>query len=226
MKTKGQAHDAVSLLFRRDGVPPAMMMDNSKEQLSKEFKRKLNEADCHHKTTEPYSQWSNAAEMNIRELKRGVSRKMIRSQAPKKFWDHCLELEAYVRSCIAHDHFDLNGEVPETVIGQPADISNICEYEWYQWIKYIEPTAQFPDPKWRLGRYLGPATDVGSMLTSKILSSSGRDVPRSTIRPLTDEEMANPEEQRACGAFDLHIADTIGNPAVESDFPQDLLTPE
>ena len=72
-------------------------MDNSKEQLSKEFRRKLREADCHHRTIEPYSPWSNAAEMNIRELKRGASRKMLRSHAPKKLWDHCLELEGFVR---------------------------------------------------------------------------------------------------------------------------------
>ena len=63
---------------------------------------------------------------------------MLRSHAPnpKKLWDHCLELEAFVRLCTT---------VPETVMkGQPADISNICEYEWYQWVMYLEPDVQFP----------------------------------------------------------------------------------
>ena len=68
----------------------------------------------------PSSPWSNAAEMNIRELKPGSSRKMLRSHAPnpKNLWDNWLELEAFVRLCTA---------VPETVMkGQPANISNIC----------------------------------------------------------------------------------------------------
>ena len=227
MERKSQAHETVSLLFKRDGVPPAMIMDNSKEQLSTEFRRKLREADCHHRTIEPYSPWSNAAEMNIRELKRGASRKMLRSHAPKKLWDHCLELEAFVRSCTAHDHYALNGEVPETVMkGQPADISNICEYEWYQWVMYLEPDVQFPDDKWKLGRYLGPATDVGSMMTSKILNYNGNYVPRSTFRPLTEAEMANPDEQEARRQFDLHLESSLGKSAVASDFSQDDLTPE
>ena len=56
---------------------------------------------------------------------------------------------------------------------------------------------QFPDDKWKLGGYLGPATDVGSMMTSKILNYNGNYVPRSTFRPLTEAEMANPDEQEA-----------------------------
>ena len=47
MKRKGEAHETLSLLFQRDGVPPSMIADNSKEQILGEFKRKLNEANCH-----------------------------------------------------------------------------------------------------------------------------------------------------------------------------------
>jgi transposase len=79
MKHKGDAHEALSLLFHRDGVPPVMVMDGSKEQTLGDFRRKLKEANCHLRQTEPYSPWMNAAEGAIRELKRGVSRKMIRT---------------------------------------------------------------------------------------------------------------------------------------------------
>jgi hypothetical protein len=83
MKCKGDAHETLSLLFARDGVPPSMVLDNSKEQIEGNFKRKLKEADCHMKRTEPYSPWSQAAEGCIRELKRGSSRKMIKTGSPK-----------------------------------------------------------------------------------------------------------------------------------------------
>ena len=67
--------------------------------------------------------------MNIREQKRGSSRKIIRKKSPKKLWDHCLELESLIRYHTAHNHFLLNGEVPETLMkGNGADISNISEY--------------------------------------------------------------------------------------------------
>ena len=47
MRRKGEAHETLSVLFRREGVPPVMIVDGSKEQTSVEFRRKLKEADCH-----------------------------------------------------------------------------------------------------------------------------------------------------------------------------------
>ncbi len=39
MESKGDdVHEALSLVFRRDGIPPAMIVDNSKEQLSRDFR--------------------------------------------------------------------------------------------------------------------------------------------------------------------------------------------
>ena len=98
MATKVQAHEDLSLPLKCDGVTPTMISDGSKEQaVKKEFRNKLRDACCHYKQLEPYSTQSNSAEMNIRELKRGSSRKMI-----KKLWDHCLELESLIRSHTAH----------------------------------------------------------------------------------------------------------------------------
>ncbi len=98
MQHKSDAHEALSLLFQRDGVPPACIVDGSKEQVKGEFRRKLKEASCQLKQTEPYSPWQNAAEGNIRELKKGAGRKMIKSGSPKRLWDDCLVLELYIPS--------------------------------------------------------------------------------------------------------------------------------
>ena len=40
MKTKGQTHKALSLLFAQEGVPNKMIMDGSKEQTMGEFRCK------------------------------------------------------------------------------------------------------------------------------------------------------------------------------------------
>ncbi len=47
MKRKGDAHETLSLVFQRNGVPPTMVTVDSKEQTKGEFRRKLKEADCH-----------------------------------------------------------------------------------------------------------------------------------------------------------------------------------
>jgi hypothetical protein len=37
---KGEAHETLSLLFHRDGVPPTMVLDDSKEQTKGDFMKK------------------------------------------------------------------------------------------------------------------------------------------------------------------------------------------
>jgi hypothetical protein len=83
MKRKGDAHETLSLVFQRAGVPPTMVTDDSKEQTKEEFRQKLKEDDCHLRLTEPYSPWQQAAEGCICEFKRGSSRKMIKNGSPK-----------------------------------------------------------------------------------------------------------------------------------------------
>ena len=57
MQRKGEAHETLSLLFQRDGVPPSMIVDNSWEQILGDFRRKCREANCHLRKTEPYPPW-------------------------------------------------------------------------------------------------------------------------------------------------------------------------
>jgi hypothetical protein len=147
-----------------------MVFDGSKEQCKGDFKRKLCKTDCHTRQTEPYSPWQQAAEGCIRELKRGVPHKMIETGSPRVLWDHCIELEALIRSLTSNTVHMTNGKVSETIVtGRTANISHICEFGWYDWVMFRDNVPTFPDVKLTLGRYLGPATDVGSALTPKIL---------------------------------------------------------
>jgi hypothetical protein len=54
---------------------------------------------------------------------------------------------------------------------------------------YWDNVPSYPDDKLILGRYLGPATDIGSALTARVLQPNGQFVCRSTLRDLTDEEL-------------------------------------
>jgi hypothetical protein len=59
MKKEKEAHEALSLLFHRYGDPNVIVMDGSKAQVEGEFRRKLRDAGCHIKQTEPQTQSSN-----------------------------------------------------------------------------------------------------------------------------------------------------------------------
>ena len=119
MKRKGEAHEALSLLFHESGVPHTMVADGSKEQMMGDFRKKARQADCYLKQTEPYTPWSNAAEGSIKELKRGTGRQMLKRRSPKRLWDHCAELQGLIRSHTDLGIFSLNDEVPEmNVTGQ------------------------------------------------------------------------------------------------------------
>ncbi len=120
---KSHAYEGLSLLFQREGVPNTMVMDGAREQTMGMFRKKCRQVRVRVRQTEPHTPWSNAAEAAIRELKQGVGRQMVRSAAPKRLWEDCLEREAYVRSRTAHDIYRLKGQVPETTVsGETADI--------------------------------------------------------------------------------------------------------
>jgi hypothetical protein len=174
MKKESEAHEALSLLFHRDGVPNVMVIDGSKAQVEGKFRRKLHDAGCHIKQTEPHTQSSNMVEGGVRELKRGVGRQMIRSGFPKRFWDDCIIREAYVRSQTSLDIFGLEGQVTESKVKyETVDISTISEYAWYEWVKFRDTAAKFPVSKIQLGRDLGATIDIGPTMARKILKKNG-----------------------------------------------------
>ena len=73
------------------------------------------------------------------------------------------------------------GQVPETIMtGDTVDISQIYLFNWYDWVMYYDHCT-FPNDKALLGRYLGPAIDVRSMLTAKILKPNVQYVCRLTL---------------------------------------------
>ena len=89
----------------------------------------LGESGCHIKQVEPYSPWSNSAEIAIKTLRLDTSRDLGQSQSPKVLWDDCLERRAYIKSLTTNDHCSLQGEGPETLInGETPDIDAFGEF--------------------------------------------------------------------------------------------------
>jgi hypothetical protein len=120
-----------------------------------------------------------------------------------------------------------NGEVPETIMtGSTIDISHICEYGWYDWVMFRDNVPTFPNVKLILGGYLGPAANVGSALTAKILKSNGQTICKSTLRHLNNKEIHCPIHQEMQRVFDETIPNHLGPNATDQDFPAEDLTPD
>ena len=101
--------------------------------------------------------------------------------------------------------------------GNTADISIIADHEWYCWIKFYDPIGkQIPEERIYLGRYLGPAIDVGSAVTENILKSNGELVHCSTYRSLIPEAVNNEKGLRR--QFDTMIEKN----STQSQFPRIL----
>ena len=141
-------------------------------------------------------------------------------------WADATELKAYICSNTGHDIFILQGEVPETVMsGKTSDISQFCEFAFYDWIMFRDQPVAFPDDNPVLGRYLGPAIDIDPTLTAKILKANGEVVYRSTYCAITDVERANATHVLRRVEFDLNIQDKFGPKTTQDDFP-DLDIPD
>jgi hypothetical protein len=135
---------------------------------------------------------------------------MVKTKTPNKLLDDCLEYESLIRSNTAHDVYKLGGEVAETIVsGETPDISQLCELGWYEWCKFRNVAAPFPQDKMVLGRYLGPSVDIGSAMTAKILKANGQVIHMSAYRSLTPGEVAQTEEEITTVVEKLLINESI-----------------
>ncbi len=169
-----------------------------------------------------HTPWSNATEAAIRELKKGVGCKMVRSAALKRLWDDCLvECEAYIRSLTAHNIFRLNGQVPVTIVsGETADIP-LAQFGWYKWVMFRNTSVTHPDDAMVLGRDLGPAIDIGPAIARKVLKANGQTIYLSTVRSLTPDELADKTMKSQRDAFTRLINSALGDGFKYEDFAND-----
>ena len=106
--------------------------------------------------------------------------------------------------------------------GQTADISQLFELGWYEWVKYFDSSSRFPHDKMVLGRYLRPLLDIGSSMTAKILKMNGNTVHVATYRALTKDEYLNKEEQEAMEAFTKSVNERLGPSTSIKDLVEEI----
>ena len=210
--------DSLQLLHERYGTPRVMRTDNATYFVGRnsDFSRKRRKSGTHLTSIEPHTQWHNLAEAAIRELERKYRQLKARTNSPKAVWDHLISYCSLILTHTARSYHRLEKQVPQTVmIGDTADISFLVEYDWYQWVWFVPPTIvtvpkrtvqegehegkKYDDgydgfdrhEKRQLGHYLRPSLTAGDVMCSKILTRNGRVAIRSSVYPLSHDELLN-----------------------------------
>lgn len=212
MKRKSDVPFALKLFFKKVGVPDAIICDQGGEQIGGDSKKLLRESGTVVKQIEPNTPWSNRAERYIGIFKQAVRDLMHETNCPMKLWDYCMEYKAKVNNSTARNLYQLGSLTPyQTIYQREPDISNLCQFKFYDWCYYREETAKFPFPSQVLGRVLGPSDGVGNEMAVWIIRVDGRIISRQTARPLTDDEVNSPLEIARRKAFDEAIKRKLGD---------------
>ena len=72
-----------------------------------------------------------------------------------------------------------------------SDIRQFCEHGFYDWVMFRDDQIKYPDENTVLGRYLGPAIDVGPEMRSILIKFIGKFVHRSTYRGVNEDKNSN-----------------------------------
>ena len=80
--------------------------------------------------------------------------------------------------------------------------------------------------KSELGRWLEPAHDATQGLAYHILTASGKEVVRSTVHKLSEDDQVNPEIQRRKVDFAKAVEEKIGNYSSATVANSDITTEE
>jgi hypothetical protein len=221
MKSKAEVLQAVKQFAKEIGAPDAIICDMAGEQTSHALKRFCQEIGTTLRVLEEGTPWANKAELYIGLIKEAVRKDMKESDCPLAFWDYCVERRARINNLTAKDIFKLHGTTAHTALtGEEGDISNLCQYKWYDWCYFRDQKNRFPFNREVLGRVLGPAKGEGNEMAQWILKANGKVIPRRSSRPLKVDEIHSVTEIKKRAIFDGLIERRWGtsiNPPTQKD---------
>ena len=162
MKSKVNVLDAVKQFAKEIGAPDALIFDMSGEQTSQPMRKFCHKIGTSLRVLEEGTPWANKAELYIGLIKEAVRKDMKESDCPLVLWDYCAERRARINNLTAKDIFKLHGTNAHTALtGDEGNISNLCQYWWYDWCYFRDQKEKFSFNREVLGRILGPAKGEG-----------------------------------------------------------------
>ena len=185
MLRESHSHGAYQDFVREIGAPEIVATDNSQTQTGTKWEETSRKNVTKQRKFSPHNQNQNKAERRIQDVKHKIVYILERADAPIKFWCYAL---IHVVDCLNHHAKPaLNWKTStELLNGDTPDISAF-RFSFWQAIEYYEPTAKFPEARWKAGRFLGIAWESGDAFTFKIWTekdgwSEGRELTRNIVR--------------------------------------------
>ena len=147
IRSKAQSHQALRLFTKEVGVPNYSILYPSGEKISVvvcAFCHKIGTTQC---ILEEHTQHADRAELYIGILKEAVHKYSRETHDPMKLWCNCAEHRAAISKLTAKNLFQLQGHTPHSItLGEPGDVSNLCQFGWYEWCYFSQGKAYFPEP--------------------------------------------------------------------------------
>jgi hypothetical protein len=136
--------DAVKQFAKEIGAPDALIFDMSGKQTLQPIRKFCHEIGTSLRVLEEGTPWANKAELYIGLIKEAVQKDMKESNCPLVLWDYCVERRACINNLTAKDIFKLHSTNAHTALtGDIGDISNLCQYRWYDWCYFQEQKEKF-----------------------------------------------------------------------------------
>ena len=214
MSSTSQIPQAQRLFCKEVGVPNVFVCDPHSAQKSKEVRAFCHKIGSTLRVLEERTQHANRAELYIGLIKEGIRKDMRESNSPLVLWCYAAERKSNIFNLTAKNLFQLEGQNPHlATFGEMGDISNLCQWSWYEWVYFRQGKAKFPYLKEELGRCLGPCKNEGNEMCQAILQQNGKIVPRRSLRRLTTHELSisNEAEARKRANFDADIKKKLGD---------------
>jgi hypothetical protein len=224
LKSKSLAWMTIkSLISDMNAIPDAIITDGAMEETGGHWKKETQHFRISQRFSEPYSQWQNRAEGDIRELKRVIRRTIQKARAPRRLWDFCGEWASAIRRKTALDLPSLNGMTPEeTVHARSVDISAYAQIDWYSLVWYIDSAEDAATSRRKIGRWIGVAEKYGSGLTYYVLPKSCRPIVCSSVMPVSKDELQTPEVKALIEEYDNRVQSKIGDDRPDDDVIQEF----
>ncbi len=179
------------------GAPDGILRDNSKMQNSEAWKKIERLYQVKSSQSEPHNQQQNPAERKIQTVKNGVGRLMDRTGTPKFMWYECLVYFCNILNITACE--PLGYRTPtEVALGHSVDISPYIAYEWWEPVYYLAyEDPSFPESKEKLGRFCGPVSNCGDLMTFKIYVKETHQILHRSVLRSAKEDRGNPNLRAA-----------------------------
>ena len=179
MKSKFQPPQSPRLSTKEVSIPNVFIID-----LLREKTLAVVYAFCHKIGTklrilEERTQHADRDELYIGLLKEDVRKELRELHAPMELWCYCAERRAAISNLTSKNLFQLQVQnLHSMALGEPGDVSNLCQFRWYEWCCVSQVKKDFSEPAEDLGRCLVPSNNEGNEMYQSVIQMNGRVFPR------------------------------------------------